>query len=350
MVRLGIIGAELLIASCGPWPTDTGSSVMTAASPPAAPSPAAASPDHAGAIAQAMRNRQEQECLSEFAALNQGPPMSPPILVDRSFQPPQEPITVAAEVVITTPYYRLVASPANKLDALLLAGTLDAGIARLVADYAAADADKLLRAATVEVRIAPAPTERADIGKATNMSSWNEGKCTATVHLLAPSAHPDLAAPGAARTNSGEPMDAAYCQRVLMHEYSTVLLESITRSKPNGWSFWNAPSWFVQGSEEYLGVMYSTPHAREVTLPAYTRITREGELVTNDFGIDVQSPYVAGPVLIAFIHERFGREAFIALLRSEAPSFGKAIRRTLNTTPDEFYAAWQAWLADKAGK
>lgn len=349
MSRLAVVLVGLMVASCSNRPADESRSAAPP-SQPATPPSSETQTDQPSAIAQAMETWQAKERLKEQAALHQGPRVLPPITVDHSFQPPQEPFTIAAEIVITTPYYRLIASSVHKDDAALLAGTLDVGIKQLIADYAAADADRLLRAATVEIRIASSPSEHADVGKATNMSSWNDGKCTATIHLLAPSAHPDPAALGASRTNSNEPQDAAYCQRVLMHEYSTVLLESITRSKPKGWSFWNAPSWFVQGSEEYLGVMYSTPQGRDVTLPTYTRMTRERDLVTNDFGIDVQSPYVAGPVLIAFIHEHFGREAFIALLRSEVRSFGQAVRQTLNTTTDEFYAAWQEWLAGKAAK
>lgn len=259
--------------------------------------------------------------------------------------------TAAAQAeTIATPYYRLVYAPALRADATLLAGTLDAAIQAWRTDYAGANADALLRAAQVEIRLAAAPDASCGVGHATNISSWDHGHCTATIHLLAPSAHPDPTQPGAPRTAMDEPQDTAYCQRVLVHEYSTVLLESITRSKAAGWSFWNAPAWFVQGAEEYLGVRYSTPHAWQITLRKYVAATRQGALVSNDFGLDVQSPYVAGPVVIAFIHERYGRDAFIALLRSPAPSFGRALRETLKVTPDQFYAAFQTWLAGQAAE
>lgn len=252
--------------------------------------------------------------------------------------------SLPSPVTITTPYYSLSAPAARRADAETLARTLDGAIAALVADFAAADADRLLRSATVRVRVADAADERCGPGLASNQSHWNNGRCTAEIHVLAPSAHPDPASPDAPRTSVGEPMDEAYVQRVLVHEYATVLLESIARNKPRGWSFWNAPSWFVQGTQEYLGVMYSTDHARRVTLRKYTEATREQSLVTADWGFDARSPYVSGPVLVAFIHERFGREALVAVLRSERPTFGLAMREALATTPEGFHAAFVGWL------
>lgn len=357
MVRFVLVSVCVWIAACATRQSATSPSAMAIAQHAA---PSAPEPDQPSAIEEVIENWRVEQRFREQAAFKPTLRITPPIQVDRSFELPDQMLVTfdspapgrtsgvaSDDFVITTPYYRLVASPDNKDDATRLAQVLDAGIAQLVIDYAAASADTLLRLATVEIRIASAPNEFANVGKATNESSWNQGRCRATIHMLSPSAHPDPAGPNAPRTNSNEPQDINYCHRVLMHEYGTVLLESITRSKPSGWSFWNAPPWFVQGAEEYLGAMYSTQQAREVTLPAYRRMTFEQQLVTNDFGIDVQSPHVAGPVLVEFIHEQFGRDAFVDLLRSEAPSFGKAIRLTLNTTPDEFHAKWQTWLASE---
>lgn len=249
-------------------------------------------------------------------------------------------------VSITTPYYSLSATGDLRADAELLAATLDAAIARLVTDYAAADADRLLRTATVRIRVASTPDETCGPGLATNRSSWDGARCTSEIHVLAPSAHPEPTSHGSPRTSMGEPMDEVYLQRVLVHEYATVLLDSICRCKPRGWSFWEAPAWFVQGSEEYLGVMYSTDHARRITLRKYMDETRARSLVSADWGLDARSPYVSGPVLVAFIHEQFGREVFVAILRSEQPTFGTAMRETLGVMPDEFHAAFAAWLSN----
>lgn len=259
------------------------------------------------------------------------------------------PAPTPAPFSVTTPYYSLSAPADRRADAELLAATLDVAISKFGVDFVAADADGLLRSATVRIHVASAPDEHCGPGHATNRSSWDAARCTAEIHVLAPSAHPDPALPDSPRTSMDEPMDAAYVQRVLVHEYATVLLESICRSKACGWSFWDAPPWFVQGAEEYLGVMYSTPHAREATLGKYKEATRSQSLVTSDWGLDARLPYVSGPVLVAFIHERFGRDAFVAILRSERPTFGSAMRDTLGTTPEAFHAAFAAWLTNQPG-
>lgn len=144
-------------------------------------------------------------------------------------------------VTLSSPYCTVVADSEHRADAELLAGTLERAAVRLAADYASADADRHLRSASVRVLVASAPNEHCGPGHATNRSEWNQGRCTAEIHVLAPSAHPDPERADSARTAMGEPMDGAYLQRVLVDEYATVLLESICRSKPSGWSFWDAP-------------------------------------------------------------------------------------------------------------
>lgn len=263
----------------------------------------------------------------------------------RDLPPPPDP-----GLKIRTAWFTLEAPDAVRGDGVSLARALEGSIRRLAADYLTADADALLRKATVTVHVAATPSDRCGPGQATTISSWNEGVCTAEIHVLAPSAHPDPDAPHAPRTLTGEPMDFDYAHRVLVHEYATILLESITRRKRGGWSFWSAPAWFVQGSEEFLGLSYSNDRARQKTLRAYTLMTHHDALVTNDWGFEAQSPYVSGSVIVAFLHDRFGRDAFIALLESQEQTFGRAVRRALGTGPDEFFALWSAWLQDNAGE
>lgn len=234
-------------------------------------------------------------------------------------------------------------------DAKQLAQTLDQAIACLQKDYSLMEAEQsVFRNAKITVVLHAAPNDRASAGSACVTTGWSEGRCTAAIDLLAPSAHPQPDAPGAGRALTGEPYDLDYCRRVLVHEFSTILLESITRAKPKGWSFQSAPSWFVQGCEEYLATTCSTERARTFTLPAYIRMTREQGLVSCDFGLDVQNPYVAGTALVAFVCDHYGRDRFLEILRSEEASFGKALRSTLSVTAEQFQAEFAKWLQQKA--
>ena len=76
--------------------------------------------------------------------------------------------------------------------------------------------------------------------------------------------------------------------KLVMHEYSTVLLDRITRAKKAGWSFFSGPSWFVQGYEEYLGLMLSSPRNRTAVLGKYLARHKGGPgRIDFAFGIGV---------------------------------------------------------------
>jgi len=85
---------------------------------------------------------------------------------------------------------------------------------------------------------------------------------------------------------------------VLVHEYSTVLLDLVCRAKGSGWQFFEAPKWFVQGYEEYLGLTCADAQAGKVR----------------------------------------------AILTSREPTFGRAIRTSLEVGVEQFGADWLAWL------
>ena len=99
----------------------------------------------------------------------------------------------------------------------------------------------------------------------------------------------------------GEPKDSDFVFNLIANELSTVLFERITRDKGKGWHFHDAPQWFVQGIEGYSGLVYSSAHYREVTLPKYIAAARvRSNEVTFDDGVHVRNPYVGGVALVAF--------------------------------------------------
>src|SRR5688572_11692504 len=52
-------------------------------------------------------------------------------------------------------------------------------------------------------------------------------------------------------TITGEPKDASYYFKTLLHEVSMLFLWQTTVHKTAGWSFFGAPNWFSDGWEEY---------------------------------------------------------------------------------------------------
>ena len=258
-----------------------------------------------------------------------------PALVPRS--------TTPVETSIEAAYYTLSAPAELEADASAMRSALDQGIEALKRQFAPLDVATLLSKATVTVQLHPQPTDEAGVGNASTESGTKDGTVEtyyARIHLLAPSAHP-----ADARTAAGEPMDLAYCKRVLVHEYSTVLLDLVGRVKGAGWRFFDAPDWFVQGYEEYLGLTCADARAGKGTLGKYISMVKaHPEWVSFDFGLDVAQPYVAGPVLIHFLHERYGGARVRAVLISRERTFGRAMRTSLGMGVDQVGADWTAWL------
>jgi hypothetical protein len=260
---------------------------------------------------------------------------------------PRSRIPALVPAWIETEHYRLSAPAGLDADVAAMRAALDHGIAALEQQFAPLDVAGLLSKATVSVQLHARPTDQAGVGHASTESGTRDGTVAtyhAAIHLLAPSAHP-----GDARTAAGEPMDVAYCKRTLVHEYGTVLLDLLGRSKARGWQFFDAPPWFVQGYEEYLGLTCADEHAGKVTLGKYIAMVQaHPEWVSSDFGLDVTHPYVAGPVLIHFLHERYGGDKVRAILTSQEPTFGRAIRASLEVGVDRLGADWTAWLEKAA--
>lgn len=146
----------------------------------------------------------------------------------------------------------------------------------------------------------------------------------------------------------GEPKDMDYLFRTVVHEYSTVILERLTRNKKQGWRFFSAANWFVQGYENYLGLMHSSEHSRNVTLSKHVQcLLAAPERITFDFGITVQDPYTDGTILLTFMHEVYGKEKVQALLVSEQPTFGKAMRVVLADDLTTFADKFTKWMDQK---
>jgi hypothetical protein len=130
------------------------------------------------------------------------------------------------------------------------------------------------------------------------------------------------------RTVVGESKDSDYVFNLIANELSTVLFERVTRDKGKGWYFHDAPPWFVQGIEGYSGLVNSSKHYREVTLPKYADAARAPGQITFDDGVRVRNPYVGGVGLVAFLYDAYGETKVNALLTSSAPTFDQAFAIT----------------------
>jgi hypothetical protein len=188
--------------------------------------------------------------------------------------------------------------------------------------------------------------ERASEGLTGLRTEAGRNKFLATIDWLTPSVfRTDF------RNSIGEPPGEDYFAKVLVHEYATILLERITRTKAKGWRFYDAPGWFVQGYEEYLGLTHSTPGNRTRVLPKYLALQEhDAQRVRIGFGIGVRDDYLDGAAILQFMHETFGKERVLAILTSEAPTFEAAAGTALGVSVEEFGRRWKEWRKQLPGK
>ena len=228
-------------------------------------------------------------------------------------------------------------------DAKWAADFLERALRQLKMHFQAAGLDEFVTGFKCDICLQPTATSMASESLATCNSGTKDGTNRtyyADIHLLTPSAHSEKA-----RTRIGEPKDAVYFERLLVHEYAAPVLDRITRGKPEGWRFFQAPRWFIQGYEEYVALTCSNKQSRELTMAEYRKMVRsDPKRVRNDFGLVVRDEYIDGAMLVAFIHEHYGKDKAQAILTSRAETFGEAITQALEVNLDTFFSAWREWL------
>lgn len=206
----------------------------------------------------------------------------------------------------STDHYQLLYLPEYEKDAKKVKGFLDAGIASLKKEFAEFPVDDLLRV-NCAIFLHPKGTGKASEDTVSITTGQDKGKYSAVIDLLTPSAYsPDY------RSNINEPAGDDYIYKLVIHEYSTILLERITRTKKAGWSYFNASKWFVDGYEEYLGLMLSSPRNRKEVLGKYLAMHKaDPDRIDFDFGISVKNDYIDGALLLLFMHETFGKKVSV---------------------------------------
>jgi len=245
----------------------------------------------------------------------------------------------------STDHYRLFYRPEFEQDAQQVRRLLDAAITSLKKEFADFPMDELLRV-DCAIYLHPKGTDKASESFASITTSVKDGgQYVAAIHLLAPSAYDP-----SYRSNVNEPPGDDHFSKLIMHEYSTILLERITRSKRAGWSFFSAPRWFTDGYEEYLGLMLSSPRNRTDVLAKYLARHKDSPgRIDFAFGIGVENDYIDGALLLLFMHEVFGKQQVHDLLRSQERRFGRAMAASLGVGLEEFERRWDEWLELKLG-
>lgn len=179
------------------------------------------------------------------------------------------------------------------------------------------DTEGLSETIRVEVRLYPGPGDTVRAGLVETRSQVDGERVDAQVAMLSPSAHPEEA-----RTKANLPMDAAYIEKTLVHEYAGLVLAELARQN-GGRRIYDRPNWFVQGYQEYLAIRYGPERAREKVFPAYLERVDAADLV-EDSTFAPSDPYVGGAVVVAYLHDAYGEEPMRCLVKSDEPAFRRA--------------------------
>ena len=231
--------------------------------------------------------------------------------------------------------YQLICPNTVEADCAPARRAIDKALTSLAAEFADLGGMRLIDGADIRIALDPLPhrAPRFDIE-----SGVEGGRYYGLVTLQAPSR---LAPTG--RSAVGEPLDINYFEKNTAHELSTIFLERATRNRGTGWRFFSAPPWFVQGFEDYLGLMCSTKHARTVTLPKYVALVKENPSRVGP-GMTAKDPYRDGAVLLLFLHRAFGKERVHAILANGAATFDEALQTTLGVTKSDLLDRFGKWL------
>lgn len=136
---------------------------------------------------------------------------------------------------------------------------------------------------------------------------------------------------GSRRSLWNVPKDREYFMRLFLHEIAPIYLSRAARSA--GHSFYNRPSWIVQGAEEFYS-HHAVREANEID-PALGIIDRSS-LTNLDYGIIVDNPYIDGYLLFRFVHDEYGQSAALKLITSEPGTTAELLRTATGDEPDHF--------------
>jgi hypothetical protein len=230
---------------------------------------------------------------------------------------------------------------------------LDSAVESLAKEFSEHEPATILKKIDCHFYLHPEPNEIASDGRSVCITrGLDDGRRHAELHFLTPARY----SPNS-MNSMGELKKADHTFfRYIVHEYSSIWLGVIARGKNIGWyaNGKNAPNWFWQGYEEYLGMTLSSAHSRRVTFSKYMAVLKENPdsvMIAHGYRdktpqIVVQHDYTDGFALLAFMHHQFGKKAVQRILASEKETFREAMRDCFQMDETSFYEKYQEWVQE----
>jgi hypothetical protein len=195
----------------------------------------------------------------------------------------------------------------------------------------------------IAVYLLPAPTGDIDVtqsGQNQCCTSATTGLRTGTIRLLSRSA--PVWNTGTLKSSLGLPKAGDdYHAKVLVSEYIPIGHYAAQDGRPAGaWHYNSAPSWFVQGLQEFDAIFHSTDSNRAETVQRLLRWARPNasKFSCCSPGLTTTDPYNGGASLMAFLASEFDEGIHARLLRSSASTFEAALAsETQPFSPEQLF-------------
>ncbi len=136
-------------------------------------------------------------------------------------------------------------------------------------------------------------------------------------------------------------------EKTVAQELSGDYLSAATARTP-GWRFYDAPPWFVQGSEEWVTTLVHDRPA-DMLVAASDRATRpsSGAISADAKGVVVADPYSDGQALVAWLVLSDGPDVLLRILASDASTFDDALVEVTGHRPAELVPRYLAWRSGR---
>lgn len=210
---------------------------------------------------------------------------------------------------------------------------LDNSIAALTDEFASFGGVRLLDEVDLSIVLYPNDNDRVTTGRSLSETIGS----TVQLSFLTPSKYD-----AGALNSAGQPFDDNAWQHQITHELVTTFAQRATLSKSAGWVYFQAPNWFMQGYEEYLGHVLSPGAGVRVDSLRAQLAARELRLsVSEDGEILSSDPYLQGLFMVRWLHEEYGRDFASKIFRNESATFWEAMKSEFHATPVQIITKWR---------
>lgn len=236
--------------------------------------------------------------------------------------------------ILKNQLYEIHFPRAQANDSILIDESMKEGL-KTLRSYFSNQFDKLANKVPYRIFILDKRNKNVKEGRALLKSGTRDGTLKTYVADLEIFAHSKYL--GAGKTIIGLPYDQPYYKKVVIHEYSTSILDVLTRSK-EGWKFRQAPNWFVQGFPEYFGLIASTQER-------IVKLTKLFHLKSREHFDKIDKlPYLKGPSMILYLHELYNKKLILDFLNSHDENFESAFKNTFGISDSAFEKLWKEFI------